>query len=107
VNISLDALIQVAAALLSAGGVLWKLSDRLKGLELDQQATAARLEGMIGRIDSHLQAHAARSEERHTATTRRIDDHATELAANRAAHGQMRATIEQQGQQLAALGGRR
>jgi len=50
---------------------------------------------------------AARSEERHTATTRRIDDHATELAANRAAHGQMRATIEQQGQQLAALGGRR
>ncbi len=63
-NISLDALIQVAAALLSAGGVLWKLSDRLKGLELDQQATAARLEGMIGRIDSHLQAHGDHAADR-------------------------------------------
>ncbi len=104
-SISIETLIQVATALISAGGVLWKLSERLKHLELENQANAARLEQQIGRIDTTLQAHVARTEERHQSTRQRLEDHALELANNRNAHASLRQTLDKHGQQLAAIRG--
>lgn len=102
-NVSPEMLIQIATALISAGGVLWRLSDRLKQLELDRQADTARLEGQMAEMRRALDAHMARSEERHLAQVRRIDDHQAELTNNRQAHASMRQTLDNHGRQLARL----
>ena len=104
-SISIETLIQVATALISAGGVLWKLGERLKHLELENQANTARLEQQISRIDATLQAHVARAEERHQSTRQRLEDHALELANNRNAHASLRQTLDKHGNQLAAIRG--
>lgn len=103
-NITAEMLIQVATALMSAGGVLWKLGDRLKQLELDRQADVARLETQMAEIKQVLASHVARSEERHLAHTRRLDDHQSELTNNRQAHASMRQSLDDHGRQLARLG---
>jgi hypothetical protein len=103
-NISAEMLIQVATALISAGGVLWRLSDRLKQLELDRQADSARLEQQIADMRRSLDAHTARSDERHLGHTRRLDEHAAELTNNRSAHASMRQSLDEHGRQLARLG---
>ncbi len=103
-NISPEMLIQVATALVSAGGVLWKLSDRLKQLELDRQADTARLENRLGEVQQALSSHMARADERHSANVRRLDDHQAELTNNRQAHASMRQALDEHGRQLARLG---
>lgn len=104
-SISIETLIQVATALVSAGGVLWKLSERLKHLELENQANYTRLEQQIAAINTILQAHVARAEERHQSTKQRLEDHALELANNRNAHASLRQTLDKHGNQLAAIRG--
>ena len=104
-NISIETFIQVATALVSAGGVLWKLGERLKHLELEAQANATRLESQIAAINTTLQSHVARAEERHQATRQRLEDHALELNNNRNAHASLRQTLDKHGQQLAAIRG--
>lgn len=103
-NLSVEMLVQVATALVSAGGVLWRLSERLKQLELDRQADAARLEGQIGDMRRTLESHIARSDERHASLRQRVEDHAVELERNRTAHSSLRQTLDKHGQRLAALG---
>lgn len=104
-SISIETLIQVATALVSAGGVLWKLGERLKHLELENQANYTRLEQQIAAINATLQAHVARAEERHQSTKHRLDDHALELSNNRSAHASLRQTLDKHGQHLAAIRG--
>ena len=104
-QISIEMLVQMSTALISAGGVLWKLSERLKYIELEQQANAARIEQQVANISATLQAHVARSEERTASTRQRLEDHAVELANNRNAHSSMRQTLDKHGQKLAAIRG--
>ena len=104
-QISIETIIQVATAVVSAAGVLWRLGDRFKHLELENQANAARIESQVASIDATLQAHVARAEERHMSTRERLEDHAVEFAKNRTAHASMRQAIDAHGQKLAAIRG--
>lgn len=105
-NVSIEMLVQIITALASAGGVLWKLSDRLKTIEMEQQASAARLEQAVGQINAALTAHIARSEERHLAIRGQLEEHASELKRNRDAHASMRQVLDDHGRQLARLDAR-
>lgn len=94
-----DLAFQIASLIISLGVMMWRINQAFAALRVEQQAAIGRLESLVHRIDSTLQAHAARSEERHQSSTRRIDEQSVELQANRK-------LLNHHAAQLAALGAR-
>lgn len=74
-SVSIELVVQLLTVIITGGGVLWKLSDRLKSLELDQQANAARIEGSVRAVESEMRQGFGRADERMAALTTRVETH--------------------------------
>ena len=73
-SVSLEMLIQLFTVVITGGAILWKLSDRLKSLELDQQAAAASIESSVRSVEGEMRQGFARIDERNAALTARVDN---------------------------------
>ena len=73
-SISLEMIVNLLSVVITGGGILWKLSDRLKCLELNQQANAAQIEGSIRDVEGEMRQGFARIDERNAALTARVDN---------------------------------
>ena len=74
-SISLELVVQLLTVIVTGGGVLWKVGDRLKSIELDQQANAARIEGSVRAVESEMRQGFGRADERMAALTARVEAH--------------------------------
>lgn len=73
-SVSIEMIIQLFTVIITGGGILWKLSDRLKALELNQQASAAQIEGSLRSVEGEMRQGFARIDERNAALTARVDN---------------------------------
>ena len=73
-SVSLEMVVQLLTVVITGGAILWKLSDRLKGLDLNQQARAAQIEGSLKNVEGEMLQGFARIEERNAALTARVDN---------------------------------
>ncbi len=73
-SVSVELIIQLLTVLVTGGGILWKLSDRLKELELTQQANTAQIESSLRVVEVEMRQGFSRIDERNAALTARVDN---------------------------------
>ena len=74
-QISVEFVVQILTVIVTGGGILWKLSEKFKHLELNQQAMTASIESSVRKLESDMRENFAAINTKHAALASRVDAH--------------------------------
>ena len=74
-QLSVEFVVQILTVIVMGGGILWKLSEKFKHLELNQQAMTAQIDSSVRKLEGDMRENFAALNSQHAALSSRVNSH--------------------------------